>query len=80
MTEAFNHILPALFGAIYVDIARKDIRTGICGIAAGIAILFFGGKLGINNGILTVLIVVSGILINRIFFVMDQKKTAAENK
>ena len=31
-------------------------------------------------GILTVLIVVSGILINRIFFVMDQKKTAAENK
>ena len=80
VTEAFNHILPALFGAIYVDIARKDIRTGICGIAAGIAILFFGGKLGINNGILTVLIVGSGILINRIFFVMDQKKTAAENK
>mgnify|MGYP000040191369 CR=1 FL=1 len=61
-------------------IRPEGYRTGICGIAAGIAILFFGGKLGINNGILTVLIVVSGILINRIFFVMDQKKTAAENK
>ena len=40
------------------------------------AILFLGGKLGINNGILTVLIVLSGILINRVFFVMDKKKAA----
>jgi len=76
VTDSFNHILPALFGAIYVDIARKDIRTGVCGILAGIAILYFGGKLGINSGILTVLIVLSGILINRVFFVLDKKKAA----
>lgn len=78
VTNSFNNILPALFGAIYVDIARKDIRTGVCGFAAGAAILFFGGKLGINNGILTVLIVLSGILINRVFFVMDKKKAAQQ--
>ena len=76
VTDSFNNILPALFGAIYVDIARKDIRAGVCGFIAGAAILFLGGKLGINNGILTVLIVLSGILINRVFFVMDKKKAA----
>lgn len=76
VTDSFNNILPALFGAIYVDIARKDIRAGVCGFIVGAAILFLGGKLGINNGILTVLIVLSGILINRVFFVMDKKKAA----
>ena len=76
VTDSFNNILPALFGAIYVDMARKDIRAGVCGFIAGAAILFLGGKLGINNGILTVLIVLSGILINRVFFVMDKKKAA----
>ena len=76
LQPAFDNILPALFGAIYVDIARKDIRAGVCGFIAGAAILFLGGKLGINNGILTVLIVLSGILINRVFFVMDKKKAA----
>ena len=76
VTDSFNNILPALFGAIYVDIARKDIRAGVCGFIAGAAILCLGGKLGINNGILTVLIVLSGILINRVFFVMDKKKAA----
>ena len=76
VTDSFDHILPALFGAIYVDIARKDIRTGVCGIIAGIAILYFGGMLGINNGILTLCIVISGILINRVFFVLDKKKPA----
>ena len=76
VTDSFNNILPALFGAIYVDIARKDLRAGISGFIAGVLILFVGGKLGINNGILTVLIVLSGILINRVFFVMDKKKAA----
>ena len=61
VTESFNNILPALFGAIYV------------------LLLYFGKKLGINNGILTVLIVLSGILINRFFFVMDKKKATQGN-
>lgn len=79
VTESFNNILPALFGAIYVDIARKNIRSGVCGIIVGVLLLYFGKKLGINNGILTVLIVLSGILINRFFFVMDKKKATQNN-
>ena len=75
-TESFSYILPALFGAIYVDIARKDLRTGICTIAAAMLIMILGGKIGIPGGVLTLLIVLSGILITRVFFVKDQKKEA----
>ena len=57
-------------------LSRNWQRLIFCGFIAGAAILFLGGKLGINNGILTVLIVLSGILINRVFFVMDKKKAA----
>ncbi len=45
VTNSFNYILPALFGAIYVDIARKDIRAGGCTIAVALAIMYFGEKL-----------------------------------
>lgn len=76
VTESFSYILPALFGAIYVDIARKDLRTGICTIAAAMVIMILGGKIGIPGGVLTLLIVLSGILITRVFFVKDQKKEA----
>lgn len=74
ITESFNYILPALFGAIYVDIARKDLRTGLCAIVAAMLIIVLGGKIGIPDGILTLLIVLSGILITRVFFVIDQNK------
>lgn len=76
ITDSFSYILPALFGAIYIDIARKDLRTGICTIIAAMVIMIFGGKIGIPGGILTLIVVLSGILITRVFFVADQKKEA----
>ncbi|CZR96039.1 MULTISPECIES: hypothetical protein [Clostridioides] len=75
VTNSFNYILPALFGAIYVDIARKDIRAGGCTIVAALAIMYFGEKIGIPGGLLTLLIVLVGILITRVFFVSDINKT-----
>lgn len=74
VTSSFSYILPALFGAIYVDIAKKDLRTGICTIVAALAIMKFGGMLGVPGGVLTLLVVLSGILITRGFFVADKKK------
>lgn len=76
VTDSFSYILPALFGAIYIDIARKDLRTGICTIIAAMVIMIFGTKIGIPGGILTLLVVLSGILVTRVFFVADQKKAA----
>lgn len=78
ITASFSYILPALFGAIYVDIARKDLRTGVCTIIAALAIMKIGGMIGIPGGILTLAIVIGGILITRAFFVVDKNKKAAQ--
>lgn len=77
VTNSFTYILPALFGAIYMDIARKDIRTGVCTIVMALLIMFFGGKLGVPGGVLTLVIVLGGILITRGFFVLDKNKAAS---
>ncbi len=76
VTSSFSYILPALFGAIFVDQARKSLKSGLLTLACGLAILFFGSKLGINGGILTLVVIICGILISRMFFVADKKKAA----
>ncbi len=76
VTNSFSYILPSLFGAIFVDNARKNLKAGILTLAAAMAILFFGSKLGINSGILTLLVVLCGILISRMFFVAARKKSS----
>ena len=78
ITESFSYILPALFGAIFVDNARKNLKAGILTLVCGMLILHFGTMIGINSGILTLIIVVLGILITRVFFVADRKKAAQE--
>ncbi|KAF5062925.1 hypothetical protein DSECCO2_299820 [anaerobic digester metagenome] len=76
VTKSFAYILPALFGAIYTDIARKDLRTGISTIIVALLLMFFGGKIGIPGGVLTLAIVLGGVLITRGFFVIDKKKAS----
>ena len=77
---AFNYILPALFAAIYVEIARKDLRTGLTGIIVGFILMFLGTKLGISSGITTLVIVFSGVAVNRVFYVIDRKKETEGEK
>ncbi len=76
--NSFNHILPALFGAIYVDMIRKNMRNGVCTFIGAIIIMVLGTTLGINSGFLTLAIVIWGILVARFFFVRDQKKAEKE--
>lgn len=78
ITDSFSYILPSLFGAIFVDNARKNLKAGVLTLICGMAILYFGSMIGINSGILTLLIIICGILISRMFFVAAQKKAAQE--
>ena len=72
--DAVNYILPARFAAVYVEIARKDIRTGLAGIGAGILLMLLGIVLNAPSWLMTILIVLSGVAVNRIFYVIDRKK------
>ncbi|HIU26463.1 MAG TPA: hypothetical protein IAC50_08235 [Candidatus Copromorpha excrementigallinarum] len=72
--DAFNYILPALFAAVYVEVAKKDIRTGLTGIVVGLLIMYLGTLIGISSAVLTLIIVFSGVVVNRVFYVIDRKK------
>ena len=74
MLDAFNYILPALFAAVYVEVAKKDIRTGLTGIVVGLLIMYLGTLIGISSAVLTLIIVFSGVVVNRVFYVIDRKK------
>lgn len=72
--DSFNYILPALFAAVYVDIARKDLRTGATGFIVGMLLMVIGTLVAAPSWLLTILIVFSGVVVNRVFYVIDRKK------
>ena len=72
--DSFNYILPALFAAVYVDIARKDLRTGATGFIVGMLLMVIGTLVAAPSWLLTILIVFSGVIVNRVFYVIDRKK------
>ena len=76
ITSSFSYILPALFGAIFADQARKNLKSGLLTLVFGVAILYFGSMLGINGGILTLLVILMGILVSRFFYVQGKKAAA----
>ncbi len=78
ITKSFTYILPALFAAVYVEIARKDVRTGVTGFITGIVLMYIGIKLAILPAIMTLVIVFSGVIVNRVFYVYDRNKAKTQ--
>ena len=79
VTNSFSYILPSLFGAVYVEMAKKDPRSGVGTLLAGLLVIFLAGKIGIPGGFNTLFVVVAGILVSRAFFVADKKKETSQN-
>lgn len=77
--KSFNFILPALFTAVYVEIARKDIRAGLTGIIVGCLLMYFGSLAKAPGWLMTIIIVFSGVAVNRFFYVLDRNKAAKAN-
>lgn len=80
ITKSFAFILPALFAAVYVEIARKDIRTGLTGFITGVVLMLLGIKLAVPPAVMTLVIVLSGVVVNRVFYIYDCKKEAEGNQ
>ncbi|GHU04387.1 hypothetical protein FACS1894205_2530 [Alphaproteobacteria bacterium] len=72
--KAFQYILPALFAAVYMEVGRKDIRAGVGGIAVGMLLTYLGITLKAPGWAMTVIIVASGIAVNRVLWIYDQSK------
>lgn len=73
---SFKYILPAVFGAVYVQLAGKQLSVGAMTIIAGFAIAMIFKTMALPGWIMNILIIFSGMLIARIKFVRDAKEKA----
>ena len=72
ITDAFQYLLPALFGAIYMELSKKNIKTGMLAMVFGIILTIFASSM-VPGWAMTLLVVISGIIASRIVFQREQK-------
>ena len=69
----FKYILPAVFGAVYVQLCLKHLKVGIITIAAGLAIAFIFHLLHVPGYILNIVLIAMGILFSRMEYLHGRK-------
>lgn len=74
--RSFKYILPAIFGALFVDISQKDIKLGAAALVAAFAITAAAGIIKIPSWLVGVLIIASGIMLSRFFYTLMRKSAA----
>jgi hypothetical protein len=77
--KSFSFILPALFAAVYMEVARKDIRAGVGGIVVAMLLTYIGIQLKAPGWAMTLIIVASGVVVNRILYVYDISRKRTGN-
>lgn len=73
---SFKYILPAVFGAVYVQLAGKHLTIGALTIVVGFIIAIIFKIMAFPDWIMAILIICSGMFIARFQFTRDQKKIA----
>lgn len=73
--ESFKVILPAVFGAVYVELASKQLKMGTGTIILALALTAVAGKVGIPGWLVNIAIILGGILVARVQYVMEAKRS-----
>ena len=74
ITNSFNYILPALFGAVYVSLAKKNMKMGAGTILMALAVLYIASYFTVKGALINLLVVILGMVIARIVYVSERKK------
>ena len=72
VVTSFKFIVPAVFGAVYVELASKDYKLGLIIIALAAAVVAFAPKLGIPGWSLMAVGIGVAILAARIKYQMSK--------
>lgn len=82
ITGSFSYILPALFGAVYMNLAKKNLRMGIGTLLVAIFILVAVRvlHLSIPGALVNLTVVILGMVVARVVYVMDRNKAQKEAK
>jgi hypothetical protein len=70
---SFKVILPAVFGAVYVELASKYLKMGAATIAVAIGLSFLALKFGMPGWLLNIAIIGAGIIIARIQYLSEKE-------
>lgn len=71
--ESFKVILPAVFGAVYVELASKHLKMGAATILVALGLSFLAIKLGVPGWILNITIIGAGVVIARIQYLSEKR-------
>lgn len=74
ITGSFDYILPALFGAVYINLAKKNMRMGIGTLAVAIVLLIAMSFTSVPGALVNLLVVILGMVVARVVYVSDRKK------
>ena len=75
VTDAFSYIAPAIFGAIVIDYALKNLRFNVPLIIAAFITYAVLSMLGLSSVWITLLVVIIGMFVSRGVFMIQSKKT-----
>ena len=75
VTDAFRYIAPAIFGAIVIDYAMKNLRFNVPLIIAAFITYAVLSVLGLSSVWITLLVVIIGMFVSRGVFMIQSKKT-----
>lgn len=74
VTAAFSYIAPAIFGAIVVDYAMKNLKANLPLILSGFLVYIALKAAGLPTVWITLLVVIIGMLVSRGVFTLQAKK------
>lgn len=78
VTKAFGYIAPAIFGAIIVDYAMKNIKNNLPLIISGFIVYIVLKLMGLPTVWITLLVVIAGMFVSRGVFTVQSKKAAKD--
>lgn len=73
VTDSFKFMLPALFAAVYINMAIKNLKAGLPSLAAGLLSCYLLPKMGISAAFITLAVVFLGMIIAAGEFKMSDK-------
>ena len=79
VTAAFSYIAPAIFGAIVVDYAMKNLKFNVPLIISALVVYLVLIRLGVATVWITLLVVIVGMFVSRGVFVVNEKKSAGNS-
>lgn len=74
ITGSFNYILPALFGAVYINLAKKNMKMGLGTLAVALIVLYINSFIGIKGALINLFVVIMGMVVARCVYVMERNK------